>query len=284
MIKLIECPRDAMQGLHAFIPTSDKVRYLNQLLQVGFDTLDFGSFVSPKAVPQMRDTPDVIAQLNWQSNSTKLLAIVANYRGAEQAVQFEGITYLGFPLSISETFQRRNTNKSISEALDTVVDIQELCAKHNKEQVVYISMAFGNPYGDPYSEDAVIQFAGILGDLGVEVISLADTVGAATPHEVSFLYEQVSRALPELEIGLHLHARPDEVADKVNAALGAGCKRIDGALKGFGGCPMAQDKLVGNIPTEKIIEWLENKRIETGLNKTELNKAMAMASEIFPNA
>ncbi|MCS6973908.1 MAG: hydroxymethylglutaryl-CoA lyase [Cyclobacteriaceae bacterium] len=284
MIKLIECPRDAMQGLHAFIPTSEKVKYLNQLLQVGFDTLDFGSFVSPRAVPQMRDTPDVIAQLNWQSNSTKLLAIVANLRGAEQAVQFEGITYLGFPLSISETFQQRNTNKSISEALDTVVDIQELCAKHNKEQVVYISMAFGNPYGDPYSDDAVIQFAGILGDLGVGIVSLADTIGAAAPHEVSFLYKQVSRALPELEIGLHLHARPDEVSDKVSAALEAGCKRIDGALKGFGGCPMAQDKLVGNIPTEKIIEWMENKRIETGLNKTELNKALAMASEIFPNA
>jgi hydroxymethylglutaryl-CoA lyase len=283
MIKLIECPRDAMQGLPDFIPTADKVRYLNQLLKVGFHTLDFGSFVSPKAMPQMRDTAEVLENLQWQGSRTKLLAIVANLRGAEAAVQYESIAYLGFPLSISETFQQRNTNKSISEALETVTGIQELCAKHGKEQVVYISMGFGNPYGDPYSEDAVIQFAGILADLKVNIISLADTIGAATPHQISSLFKQVTQALPELEIGVHLHARPDQAVEKVNSAFQAGCRRMDGALRGYGGCPMAQDELVGNIPTEKIIAWLEKSGIETGINPTELQKAMLMAAEIFPN-
>lgn len=283
MIKLIECPRDAMQGLHDFIPTADKVRYLNQLLKVGFHTLDFGSFVSPKAVPQMRDTAEVMEQLNWQESNSKLLAIVANLRGARQAAQYEGITYLGFPLSISETFQQRNTNQSIGEALDTVVDIQELCAKYGKEQVVYISMGFGNPYGDPYSEDVVIQFAGILADLDVKIISLADTIGAATPRDISLLFKQVTTALPDIEVGVHLHARPGEAVDKISAAFQSGCRRMDGALRGYGGCPMAQDKLVGNMPTEQIIGWLENRGVETGIDPSELQKAMIMASEIFPN-
>ncbi len=283
MFKLIECPRDAMQGLHDFIPTSEKVRYLNQLLKVGFDTLDFGSFVSPKVVPQMRDTAEVLEQLIWKESSTKLLAIVANLRGAETAVQCEGITYLGFPLSISETFQQRNTNKSIGEALNTVVEIQELCAKHGKEQVVYISMGFGNPYGDPYSEDAVIQFAGILSESGVQIISLADTIGAATPHQVFSLFKQLTHALPELEIGVHLHARPNEAVEKIRAAFQAGCRRMDGALRGFGGCPMAKDELVGNLPTENIIAWLEETGVDTGINHTELQKALLIASEIFPN-
>lgn len=282
MIKLIECPRDAMQGLHDFIPTSKKVRYLNQLLKVGFDTLDFGSFVSPKVVPQMRDTAEVIEQLNWKESKTKLLAIVANLRGAEEAVRYEGIKYVGFPLSISETFQQRNTNKSISEALDTVMNIQELCAKHGKEQVVYISMGFGNPYGDPYSVDVVVQFAGILKDLDVQIISLADTIGAATPQQIFSIFKRVTQALPDLETGVHLHARPDEAVEKISAAFQAGCRRMDGALRGFGGCPMAQDELVGNMPTEKIISWLEEKGMDTGINKAELHQAMLMASEIFP--
>lgn len=283
MIKLIECPRDAMQGLQTFISTSDKVRYLNQLLKVGFDTLDFGSFVSAKAVPQMRDTAQVMEQLNWKESKTKLLAIVANLRGAEDAARFEGIRYLGFPLSISETFQQRNTRKSISEALDTVVQIQEVCIKHGKEQVVYLSMAFGNPYGDPYNEDVVIRFADILATLKVKIISLADTIGAATPQQISSLFEQIKHALPDSEIGVHLHARPNEVMEKISAAFTAGCRRMDGALRGLGGCPMAQDNLVGNVPTEKIIAWLDAKGMATNINMNELQRAMALATEIFPN-
>ncbi len=235
MIKIIECPRDAMQGLHEFIPTADKVRYLNQLLKVGFHTLDFGSFVSPKAVPQMRDTVQVLEKLNWQSSKTRLLAIVANQRGAEEALKYEGIAYIGFPLSISETFQQRNTNKSISQALDVVKDIQDRCISKRKTQVVYISMAFGNPYGDPYSEALVVEFVGRLTELGITIISLADTVGLATPTQVSGLFAALSAAYPKAELGVHLHSRPEQAIEKVSAVVQAGCRRLDGALRGYGG-------------------------------------------------
>ena len=282
MLKLIECPRDAMQGLQTFIPTAQKVRYLNQLLRVGFHTLDFGSFVSPKAVPQMSDTVQVLEQLDWQKSNTRLLAIVANLRGAEEAMRHEGVSFIGFPLSISETFQQRNTNKSIVRALETVKDIQELCIRHNKLQVVYISMGFGNPYGDPYSEDLVVEFTAKLADAGIQVVSLADTVGLATPEQVARLFSALTAAFPELELGVHLHSRPEQAVAKVKAAVESGCRRIDGAIRGFGGCPMAQDELVGNIPTEKIIGWLEDQGMETGVNAAELAKAVRLAAEIFP--
>jgi hydroxymethylglutaryl-CoA lyase len=281
-VKLIECPRDAMQGLPDFIPTADKVRYLNQLLRVGFHTLDFGSFVSPKVIPQMRDTAEVLEQLNWKESTTRLLAIVANLRGAEQATSLPGITYLGFPLSISETFQQRNTRKSIAEALNTVHDIQELCIRTGRELVVYISMGFGNPYGDPYSADIVVQFTDILVSLGVRIISLADTIGAATPEQIADLFTAIIPSFPSAELGAHLHARPFEVVPKIQAAYRAGCRRFDGAIHGFGGCPMAQDDLVGNIPTEKVVEYLEKEGIPTGIAHAELQKARIMATEIFP--
>ncbi|GIV36006.1 MAG: hydroxymethylglutaryl-CoA lyase [Cyclobacteriaceae bacterium] len=282
MIKLVECPRDAMQGLQTFIPTAQKVRYLNQLLRVGFHTLDFGSFVSPKAVPQMSDTVEVLEQLDWQKSKTRLLAIVANLRGAEEAMRHEGVTYIGFPLSISDTFQQRNTNKSVVRAMDTVKDIQELCTRHGKLQVVYISMGFGNPYGDPYSEDLVVEFTGRLKEEGIQIVSLADTVGLATPQQVTRLFGALSAAFPDIELGVHLHSRPEQVVAKVKAAVESGCRRIDGAIKGFGGCPMAQDELVGNIPTEKIIGWLEEQGMETGVNAAELVEAVRLAAEIFP--
>jgi hydroxymethylglutaryl-CoA lyase len=284
MIKLVECPRDAMQGLHTFIPTPDKVRYLNQLLRVGFHTLDFGSFVSPKAVPQMRDTAEVLEQLNWQQSNTRLLAIVANLRGAEQACAHTGISFVGFPLSVSETFQQRNTNKSVNEAMDSVKAIQELCVRYGKTQVVYISMGFGNPYGDPYDAEIVVAFTARLADMGVQVISLADTVGLATPEQVGALFSRLTSAFPQLELGVHLHSRPEHAIEKVKAAAAAGCRRIDGAIRGFGGCPMAQDDLVGNIPTEQVVQWLEGQGINTGINHQELSEAIRMAAEIFPKS
>lgn len=282
-VKLIECPRDAMQGLEGFIPTTQKVRYINQLLKVGFDTIDFGSFVSPKAIPQMRDTPEVLAQLNWQQSRSKLLAIVANKRGAEEASQHEGITYLGFPLSISETFQQRNTNKSIAEALNTVTEIQELCIQHNKQQVVYISMGFGNPYGDPYDVDVVARFVDILSTLGIGLVSLADTIGVANPENIVRLFSNLTRAYPGLEIGVHLHSHPASAKEKIEAAWNAGCRRFDGAIKGFGGCPMAKDELVGNLATETILDFMDAVGSSPVLDRTELVESVRIATEIFPN-
>jgi hydroxymethylglutaryl-CoA lyase len=279
-MKIIECPRDAMQGLKDFIPTEKKIIYLNQLLKIGFDTIDFGSFVSPKAIPQMRDTAEVLANLDLANTSSKLLAIVANVRGAEDACKFETIRYLGFPLSISETFQQRNTNKSISEALNTVSDIQELCARHNKQQVVYISMGFGNPYNDPYDIGIVEQFADILSTLGVKIISLADTIGVSEPAQIEYLFKSLIKKFPAIEFGAHLHSNPKTSIEKIKAAFNSGCQRFDGALKGFGGCPMAKDELVGNMATEKIVSFLESK-VDLKLNKEEFSKALLMANEVF---
>ncbi|MCU0357089.1 MAG: hydroxymethylglutaryl-CoA lyase [Cyclobacteriaceae bacterium] len=281
-MKIIECPRDAMQGLPEFIPTEVKVRYINQLLQVGFHTVDFGSFVSPKAIPQMKDTAEVLAQLDWQTSSSKLLAIVANFRGATEACRHEGITYLGFPLSISETFQLRNTNKSIAEALNEVNEIQELCTQKRKELVCYISMGFGNPYGDPYDESLVGQFIDILRTIGVRIISLADTIGAANPNQISRLFKQLVSDFPALELGVHLHSQPATAREKIEAAYRAGCKRFDSALKGFGGCPMAKDELVGNIATETLLNYLEDEGAFPSLNKAAYEQSLLIAQEVFP--
>ncbi|QIP12495.1 hydroxymethylglutaryl-CoA lyase [Spirosoma aureum] len=280
-MKLIECPRDAMQGLAHFVPTDLKIRYLNALLQVGFHTLDFGSFVSPKAIPQMRDTADVLAGLNLANTQTKLLAIVANVRGAEQATNFAEIKFLGFPLSVSETFQQRNTNKSVAQAFVEVGEMQKLCVQTQKELVVYLSMGFGNPYGDPYSTELVTDFSGRLVDMGVQIIAPSDTVGSSTPEAIERLFSQLLASFPDVEFGAHLHAVPGEAPAKVKAALRAGVQRIDGALRGFGGCPMAADELTGNLPTEDIIEALTNEGVSLNLNQDAFQKALTLSAAIF---
>ncbi|GAB3948591.1 hydroxymethylglutaryl-CoA lyase [Spirosoma harenae] len=280
-MKLIECPRDAMQGLDQFVPTELKIQYLNSLLQVGFDTLDFGSFVSPKAIPQMRDTAEVISGLDLSKTSTKLLAIVANLRGVEQAVSYPQIQYVGFPLSVSETFQQRNTNKSIAQAFAELADIQSLCVTAGKQLVVYLSMGFGNPYGDPYSTDIVHEFTTRLVQMGVTIIAPSDTVGTSTPETIETLFEQLIKAFPTIEFGAHLHARPGEASAKVLAAVRAGVQRIDGALRGFGGCPMAADTLTGNLPTEEIIQILSSEGIKLSINQAALQKAMMVSAGVF---
>lgn len=280
-MKLIECPRDAMQGINTFIPTALKASYINQLLKVGFDTIDFGSFVSPKAIPQMKDTAEVLQLLNLSDTSSKLLAIVANTRGALEAVQYEAITYIGFPFSISETFQQRNTNKSINEALNTLNEIQELCLKHNKVLVTYISMGFGNPYGDPYDVDLVAKFTSILASMKITTISLADTIGVSNEENITYLYKNLIAAYPDIEFGAHLHADPKTALQKINAAYEAGCRRFDGAINGYGGCPMAKNELVGNIATEKIVSYLETKNLKLGLNEHEFQACFPAASAIF---
>lgn len=281
-MKIIECPRDAMQGLEEFIPTVDKIRYLNQLLKVGFDTIDCGSFVSHKVIPQLRDTAEVLNQLSIDGSKTKLLAIVANTRGALDACKFDAITYLGFPLSMSETFQQRNTNKSIGEALNTLEEIKSACVKNNKQLVTYISMGFGNPYHDPYDIDMILGFVDVLNTLGADVISIADTIGVATPEKITYLFTSVLKQFPTLEIGAHLHSTPHTAVEKIDAAFQSGCKRFDGAIHGFGGCPMADDDLVGNLATETIIEYLQNKGVRTGLDKSEFLEASVIADQIFP--
>jgi hydroxymethylglutaryl-CoA lyase len=281
-MKIIECPRDAMQGLHDFIPTQDKVRYINQLLKVGFDTIDFGSFVSPKAIPQMRDTAEVLEQLQWKQSASKLLAIVANTRGAEEAAKHESIAFLGFPLSISETFQIRNTNKSIAEALNALEEIQNICEAKNKKLVTYISMGFGNPYGDPYAVELVGQFVDILNTMGSDVISLADTVGSATPDEIRSLFESLVGQYPKTELGVHLHSTPQHATQKIDAAFKAGCTRFDGAIKGYGGCPMAKDDLVGNLATETILSYFDLNNVGTKLDMVAFAESMRIADEIFP--
>ena len=280
-MKVIECPRDAMQGLAHFVPTDLKIQYLNALLQVGFDTLDFGSFVSPTVIPQMRDTAEVLAGLSLADTQTKLLAIVANRRGAEQAVQYSQIRYIGFPLSVSETFQQRNTNKTIAQAFDEVATIQQLCGDAGKKLVVYLSMGFGNPYGDAYSPDRVGEFTDRLVQLGIQFIAPSDTVGSSTPDEIEALFTHLLKTFPDVEFGAHLHARPDEADAKIQAALRAGVTRLDGALRGFGGCPMAADDLTGNIPTEAIFQTLMSKGIAISINQTAFQQAMTLSAGIF---
>ena len=280
-MKLIECPRDAMQGLSHFVPTNLKIRYLNALLRVGFDTLDFGSFVSPKAIPQLRDTAEVLAGLDLSRTETKLLAIVANVRGAQEAITFPAIRYLGFPLSVSETFQQRNTNKSVAQAFDEVETIQNRCVQAGKELVVYLSMGFGNPYGDPYSPERVGEFSDRLVRMGVRIIAPSDTVGSSTPEAIGSLFRHLIGQFPQVEFGAHLHTRPGETAAKVRAALGAGVRRIDGALRGFGGCPMAADDLTGNLPTEEIIQTLTQEGLAPSINQEAFQKAMTLSAGVF---
>lgn len=280
-LQLVECPRDAMQGWKHFIPTEKKIAYINSLLQVGFHTIDFGSFVSPKAIPQMADTKEVLNKLNIESSNSKLLAIVANTRGAGEAVAFDEISYLGFPFSISETFQQRNTNSSMEESMERVEQIQDLCIKSGKQLVIYLSMGFGNPYGDEYNEEILLTWADKMTKKEIKIISLADTVGVATPEQISVALTALIPKYPQTTIGVHLHSTPLNWKEKLEAAVNAGCKRIDGALKGIGGCPMAGDELVGNMNTEFVISYLEEKKIYNGADKEALQKSLQLASEIF---
>ena len=280
-IQLTECPRDAMQGIHNFIPTEIKAAYINLLLQVGFDTIDFGSFVSPKAIPQMQDTAQVLQKLDLSSSRSKLLAIIANYRGAEEASQHEEITYLGFPFSISETFQQRNANTSIAEAFEIVKRIKALSDTKGKKLLVYLSMGFGNPYGDEWHNDIVLRWAKRLIDEGVEYISLADTIGIAAPEQIESLFSSLSGHFKEATWGVHLHSTPDTWRHKIEAAYKSGCKRFDTALKGYGGCPMAKDELTGNIATENVISYLQTQNINLGLNLDKLGEAMNYSVRVF---
>jgi hydroxymethylglutaryl-CoA lyase len=280
-IKLIECPRDAMQGWKGFIATAKKIEYINSLLKVGFDTIDFGSFVSPKAIPQMADTAEVVRSLESGVGNTKLLAIVANMRGAEEASVFDAINYLGFPFSVSETFQQRNTNSSIEQSLERVEEIQNLCVKTGKELVVYMSMGFGNPYGDPYDEEIVFEWVNKLVAMDIGIISLADTVGIASAAQVYDMTSYLVDSLPGVEIGVHLHSTPQNWEEKLDAAVKAGCKRFDGALKGVGGCPMADDELVGNMDSELMIGYFESRAMLPELNKEALAESLRIAGEIF---
>lgn len=279
--KIIECPRDAMQGIKPFITTTEKVNYLQFLLQVGFHSLDFGSFVSSRAVPQMRDTAYVLDQLDLSNTKTKLLAIVANLRGAETALNFEQIEYIGFPFSISENFQMRNTHKTISESLYSLEQIKELTDKSNKTLVVYLSMGFGNPYGDPWSVGVVSQWVERLAKMEIQIISLSDTVGQAVIEDITYLYSTLIPTFTAIEFGAHFHTHPNRGYEKLTAAFDAGCRRFDGALHGFGGCPMASDALVGNMPTEKLVTFFNERGIQTGLCMTTFESAMNKTKELF---
>lgn len=280
-IKLMECPRDAMQGLLNFVPTPTKANYINLLLKAGFDTIDFGSFVSPKAVPQMEDTDIVLALLDMANTRTKLLAVVANYRGAEEAVQYPEISYIGYPFSLSETFQKRNTNSTIKQSFDLVKKIQALCVKKNKTLVIYLSMGFGNPYGDVWNTELVVKWVQKLIKEGVKIISMADTIGMATADQISELYPLLAQTFPQTEFGMHLHSRPDTCLEKIDAAFKSGCRRIDSTIKGYGGCPFAKDDLTGNIATETLLGYLKKQRINTGIDMDRFADAMAYSNRIF---
>lgn len=273
-----------MQGIHDFIPTQLKAEYLNLLLQVGFDTLDFGSFVSPKAIPQLKDTAEVLSMLDLSQTSTKLLAIVANLRGVEDAVRFPEISYLGFPFSISETFQQRNTNSSIRQSMDTVEQMLAHCDKAGKTAVVYLSMGFGNPYGDEWNTEIVQHWASALIEKGVKILALSDTTGVSTPDKISTLLPALINSFPQAEIGLHLHSTPDKRLEKIKAAFDSGCQRFDSALKGYGGCPMAADDLTGNMATEDVLQYLKAQNFETGLNMDKFHEAMQFSSRVFTGA
>lgn len=279
ILKIIECPRDAMQGMHDFVPTDLKIEYINKLLEVGFDTIDFGSFVSPKAIPQMRDTAEVLAGLN--KSSTKLLAIIANVRGAEDAVKHQAITYLGYPFSISETFQKRNTNATIQESLVNLNTIQQLTHNSGKKLVVYISMGFGNPYGDEWNVDYAARWIDKIQAMGIETISLADTVGVAKEADISYLFNEVIRKFPKVEFGAHLHTTPGNWQSKLAAAYDAGCRRFDTAIRGFGGCPMATDKLTGNLATENAVQYLLGKNKNLTIDIQKLNDCILFSNRIF---
>tara|TARA_R110002020_G_scaffold454448_1_gene669933 strand:+ start:60331 stop:61197 length:867 start_codon:yes stop_codon:yes gene_type:complete len=282
-IKIIECPRDAMQGIKQFIPTTAKAQYIQSILRCGFDTIDFGSFVSPKAIPQMSDTSEVIELLDLSHTNTKLLAIVANVRGAQDAVDFEKVSYLGYPFSISENFQMRNTHKTIAESVEVLNEILELADKNNKEVVTYISMGFGNPYGDPWNVEIVGNWTEKLAKMGVKILSLSDTVGTSDPETITYLFSNLIPKFPEVEFGAHLHTTPSSWHEKVDAAYKAGCRRFDGAIQGYGGCPMAKDELTGNMPTEKMLSYFSAVKAETGIRTMSFESAHNEASKIFLN-
>ena len=279
-IKLIECPRDAMQGWEQWIPTQQKIDYINSLLQVGFDTIDFGSFVSSKAIPQLRDTKEVLASLDLSISKSKLLAIVANVRGAEEASVYEQIDYLGFPFSVSEEFQKRNTNSTIEESLIRVREIKNICTKSNMQPVIYISMGFGNPYGEPWNTEVVIKWVKKLSEEGISIIALSDTIGVSTPENISYLFDALIPEFPEIEFGAHLHSDPISWKEKVIAAKNSGCLRFDSAMKGIGGCPMAKNELVGNLATENLIDFFGGLG-SLNFNENAWQNSMIKANEIF---
>lgn len=284
-MKIIECPRDAMQGISQYIPAETKAEYINALLRVGFDTIDFGSFVSPKAIPQLRDTADVLNRLDLEKTNSSLLAIVANERGATEACNFEEINYLGFPFSISETFQKRNINSTISESYRRLSAVREICFKHNKKLVTYFSMAFGNPYGDEWSTYIVAHWAEkLLKDLEIKILSLSDTIGTSNRENIQFLFEKLIPEFPEVEFGAHLHTTPQAWEEKVDAAFKAGCRRFDSAIKGYGGCPMAEDQLTGNMPTENLLLYLKSKDATESIDFSMFDKAVDYSSKVFVTA
>lgn len=280
-IKIIECPRDAMQGIKPFIPTDRKITYIQSLLRVGFDTIDFGSFVSPKAIPQMQDTAEVLAGLDLSQTTSKLLAIIANTQGAVSASQHQEIRYLGFPFSISENFQMRNTHKTIAESLVTLREILDIADQSNKEVVAYLSMGFGNPYGDPWSVEIVGEWTEKLSDMGVKILSLSDTIGSSAPDVITYLFSNLIPKYPQIEFGAHLHTTPDKWHEKIDAAYKAGCRRFDGAIQGFGGCPMAKDDLTGNMPTERLLSYFTVQKEQTGTSPMSFESAYNEASKLF---
>ena len=280
-VKLIECPRDAMQGIRDFIPTEKKAQYIQSLLRCGFDTIDFGSFVSPKAIPQMKDTAEVLSQLDLSRTSSKLLAIVANTRGAEDASKFDEIDYLGYPFSISENFQMRNTHKTIAESVEVLQEILNIAEKSGKEVVAYLSMGFGNPYGDPWNVEIVGEWTEKLAAMGVSILSLSDTVGTSTPEIIDYLFSNLIPKYPDVEFGAHLHTTPSKWHEKIDAAYKAGCHRFDGAIQGFGGCPMAKDELTGNMPSEKMLSYFNSAKADTNIKMTSFESSYNEASRIF---
>ncbi len=280
-VKIIECPRDAMQGIKDWIPTEKKVQYIQALLRCGFDTIDFGSFVSPKAIPQMKDTAEVLSKLDLSATKSKLLAIVANLRGAQDAVQYPEIDYLGYPFSISENFQMRNTHKTIAESVKLLQEILDIAHAHDKKVVAYLSMGFGNPYGDPWSVEVVAEWTEKLASMGVEIISLSDTIGSSTPDIITYLFSNLIPAYPHIEFGAHLHTTPTSWREKVHAASQAGCMRFDGAIQGFGGCPMAKDELTGNMPTEKMLSYFNETKQDTQISAMAFESAYNEALKIF---
>ena len=280
-VKIIECPRDAMQGIKSFIPTERKIAYIQSLLGCGFDTIDFGSFVSPRAIPQMADTAEVLSNLDLTKSKSRLLAIVANVRGANEASVHHNIDYLGYPFSISENFQMRNTHKTIAQSINILSDILEIAQATNKEVVTYISMGFGNPYGDPWSVEVVGEWTEKLADMGARILSLSDTVGSSTPEDISYLFTHLIPKYPQVEFGAHLHTTPGKWHEKIDAAYKAGCRRFDGAIQGFGGCPMARDELTGNMPTEKMLSYFTENKVDTGVQWMVFEAAYNKASELF---
>ena len=282
-VKIIECPRDAMQGIREFIPTELKTQYIQALLRVGFDTVDFGSFVSPRAIPQMADTAQVLHNIDLSATSSKLLAIIANVRGAEDACKFPEIDYLGYPFSISENFQMRNTHKTIDQSVDILKSIIALAEKHDKQVVTYLSMGFGNPYGDPWNVDIVANWTERLYSMGIKILSLSDTIGSSDPETIDYLFSNLIPKYPEIEFGAHLHTTPSSWYEKVDAAFNAGCRRFDGAIQGFGGCPMAKDELTGNMPTEKLLSYFTSKKADHNLNALSFESAYNEALKIFQN-